>query len=148
MVEREIERIVKERESSVEALVQDRGKGEEELRQELRSLAERRVARGLLRGTVVEGEQIEVTEADVDEEVKAVVEGAGERGEELSKIFELPASRQSLTDMLVTRKAVKRLVDIALASEAEREKPAGLTEATESTEPTAATEPEEHAEST
>jgi len=151
MVEREIERIVKERESSVEALVQDRGKGEEELRQELRSLAERRVARGLLLGKVVEGEQIEVTEADVDEEIKAVVEGAGERGEELRKVFDLPASRQSLTDMLVTRKAVKRLVDIALASEAEREKPAELTETTESTEPTAATEPEEpeeHAEST
>lgn len=148
MVQREIERIVKERESSVEALVQDRGKGEEELKQELRSLAEKRVTRGLLLGKVVEEEQIEVTEADVDEEVKAVVEGAGERGEELGKVFDLPASRQSLTDMLVTRKAVRRLVDIALGGDTEREEPVEPAEATESTELTAATEPEEHAEST
>jgi trigger factor len=106
---------------------------------------------------VAEQEQIEVSEAEVDEEVEAMAEGAGEKGEELKKIFDSPPSRQSLKDMLVTRKTLKRLVDIALASETEREKPAEPTEAveptesiepTELTEPTETADPEEHAEST
>jgi len=119
LVEHEIERLIRERESSVEGHVRDRGKSEEELRQELRPLATKRVAHALLLGKVVEEEQIEVTEAEVDEEVEAMAKGAGEKGEELKKVFDSPASRQSLKDALITRKTAKRLVDIALGSETE-----------------------------
>ena len=119
LVEHEIERLIRERESSVEGHVRDRGKSEEELRQELRPLATKRVAHALLLGKFAEEEQIEVTEAEVDEEVEAMAKGAGEKGEELKKVFDSPASRQSLKDALITRKTAKRLVDIALGSETE-----------------------------
>jgi len=119
LVEHEIERLIKERESSVEGHIEDSGKSEEELKQELRPIATKRVTGALLLGKVVEEEQIEVTEAEVDEEVEAMAGGAGERGEELKKMFDSQASRLSLKDMLITRKAVRRLVDIALGSETE-----------------------------
>jgi trigger factor len=117
LIEHEIERLIRERESSVEGHIEDSGKSEEELKQELRPIATKRVTGALLLGKVVEEEQIEVTEAEVDEEVEAMAGGAGERGEELKKMFDSQASRLSLKDMLITRKAVRRLVDIALGSE-------------------------------
>jgi trigger factor len=119
LVEHEIERLIRERESSVEGHIEDSGKSEEELKQELRPIAIKRVTGALLLGKVVEEEQIEVTEAQVDEEVEAMTGGAGEKGEELKKMFDSQASRLSLKDMLITRKAVRRLVDIALGSETE-----------------------------
>jgi len=85
----------------------------------LHPIATKRVTGALLLGKVLEAEQIEVTEAEVDEEVEAMAGGAGERGEELKKMFDSQASRQSLQEMLITRKTVRRLVDIALGSEPE-----------------------------
>jgi len=119
LVEHEIERLIRERESSVEGHIRNSGKSEEELRQELHPLATKRVTGALLLSKVLEAEQIEVTEAEVDEEVEAMAGGAGERGEELKKMFDSQASRQSLQEMLITRKTVRRLVDIALGSETE-----------------------------
>lgn len=119
LVEREIERLIRERESSVEGHIQNIGKNEEELRQELRPLATKRVTGALLLGKVLEAEQIEVTEAEVDEEVESMAKSAGERGEELKKMFDSQASRQPLKEMLTTRKTVSRLVDIALGSKTE-----------------------------
>jgi len=119
LVEHEIERLIRERESSVEGHIRNSGKSEEELRQELHPLATKRVTGALLLSKVLETEQIEVTEAEVDEEVEAMAGGAGERGEELKKMFDSQASRQSLQEMLITRKTVRRLVDIALGSETE-----------------------------
>jgi len=119
LVEREIERLIRERESSVEGHIQNIGKNEEELRQELRPLATKRVTGALLLGKVLEAEQIEVTEVEVDEEVESMAKGAGEKGEELKKMFDSQASRQPLKEMLTTRKTVSRLVDIALGSKTE-----------------------------
>lgn len=119
LVERAIDRLIRQRESSLEEHIKDRGKSQEELRQELRPLATERVTRSLLLGKVAEEEKIGVTEAEVEEEVEAMAQGAGEKGEELRKIFDSQAARQSLEEILVTRKTVKRLVDIASGGEAE-----------------------------
>jgi trigger factor len=113
LVEHEIERLIREREASLEGRIQDRGKSTEELREELRPLAVNRITHALILGKVAEEEKIEVAEAEVDEEIEAMAQDAGERGEELRKVFGSAAARQSMEEALLTRKTVKRLAEIA-----------------------------------
>ena len=119
LVEHEIDRLIREREKSLEEGIKDRGRSEEELREELRPLAINRITRALVLGKVAEEEKIEITEAELDEEVEAMAQGAGERGEELKRLFGSAAARQSLEEALLTRKTSKRLAEIAQGGEAE-----------------------------
>ena len=119
LVEREIDRLVRERGATVEGHLRDRGKSEEELRGELRPLATERITRSLVLGKMAEEEGIEVTEAEIDEEVERMVQGAGEKGEEVRRVLGAAAARQSLEDALLTRKTIQRLVEIASAAEEE-----------------------------
>jgi len=120
LVERDIDRLIAEQERelrenrmSLEEYLEKREKTEEELREELRPLATRRVRQSLVLAKVVEEEGIEVTEEEVDKEIEAMAEGIGDRGEELKKQFNSPPTRQSLKDVMLTRKAIKRLLEIA-----------------------------------
>ena len=76
-------------------------------------MATKRVRQSLVLTKVAEEEGIEVTEEEIDGEIEAMAEGVGERGEELKKQFNSPPVRQSLKDVIVTRKTVKRLLEIA-----------------------------------
>ncbi|TET39011.1 MAG: trigger factor [Dehalococcoidia bacterium] len=118
LVEWEIDRLIREKEASLEERIKSRGKSGEELREELRPLATRRATVYLVLGKVAEEEKIEVAEAEIEEEVEAIAQEAGERGEELRKFFH-SAARQSLEEALLTRKTVKRLVEIASGDEPE-----------------------------
>jgi trigger factor len=119
LVEHEIDRLIKEREASLEGRIQDRGKSVEELKEALRPLAVNRIKHALILGKVAEEEKIEVAEAEVDEEIETMAQGAGERGEELRKAFNSAAARQSIEEVLLTRKTLKRLTEIAQEGEAE-----------------------------
>jgi trigger factor len=119
LVEHEIDRLIKEREASLEGRIQDRGKSVEELKEALRPLAVNRIKHALILGKVAEEEKIEVAEAEVDEEIETMAQGAGERGEELRKAFSSAAARQSIEEVLLTRKTLKRLTEIAGEGEAE-----------------------------
>ena len=119
LVEREIDRLTRERESSLEEQIKDKGKSEEELREELRPLAVNRITRALILGKVADEEKIEVTEAEVEEEVETMAQGAGEKGEELKRLFSSAAARQSLEQTLLTKKTIKQLAEIAQGGEAE-----------------------------
>ncbi len=127
LVEQEIDRLIaaEERELqasriSLEDYLRGRRKSREELREELRPLANRQVARSLVLSKVAEAEKIAVTSEEIDEEIETVAQGAGQQSEKLRKLFQSPAARQSLEKVLVTRKTVKRLVAIA-SGEAETE---------------------------
>ena len=119
LVEHEIDRLIKEREASLEGRIQDRGKSVEELKEALRPLAVNRIKHALILGKVAEEEKIEVAEAEVDEEIETMAHGAGERGEELRKAFSSAAARQSIEEVLLTRKTLKRLTEIAGEGETE-----------------------------
>jgi trigger factor len=119
LVEHEIDRLIKEREASLEGRIQDRGKSVEELKEALRPLAVNRIKHALILGKVAEEEKIEVADAELDEEIEAMAQGAGERGEELRKAFSSAAARQSIEEVLLTRKTLKRLTEIAQEGEAE-----------------------------
>lgn len=89
------------------------GKKEEELREELRPAASKRVARSLVLGNINEAEKIEVSEADIDIELERMIEGAGEKKDEARKQLNTPQARSSLAQVVATRKTVQRLVEIA-----------------------------------
>jgi trigger factor len=120
LVEQEIDRLIalqeKELEQnrvSLEDYLRSRSKSKEELREELRPLASRQVTGSLVLAEVTEAEEITATDEETDEEVTEMVQGAGEQEEEMRRILQTEATRQSLKSVLVTRKTVKRLVDIA-----------------------------------
>ena len=119
LVEREIDRLIRETEASLEEGIRSRGRSEEELREELRPLATRRATIYLVLGKMAEEEKIEVAEAEIEEEVEAIAQSAGERGEEIRRMFNSTTGRQSLKEVLLTRKTVKRLMEIASGEEPE-----------------------------
>lgn len=119
LVEREIDRLIRETEASLEEGIRSRGRSEEELREELRPLATRRATIYLVLGKMAEEERIEVAEAEIEEEVEAIAQSAGERGEEIRRMFNSTTARQSLKEVLLTRKTVKRLMEIASGEEPE-----------------------------
>ena len=89
------------------------GKKEEELREELRPAATKRVIRSLVLGKINEAEKIEVSQADIDAELDRMIQSAGEKKDEAKKQLDTPQVRSSLEQILATRKTVQRLVEIA-----------------------------------
>jgi trigger factor len=89
------------------------GKSAEELKEELRPAAAKRVARTLVLDRVAEAEKIAVSEADINAELDRMIEGAGEKKEEARKQLDNPQVRHSLEQILATRQTVLRLLEIA-----------------------------------
>lgn len=98
---------------ALERYLQRLGKSEEEVRQELRPIAERRIHRSLVLSQVTEAEHIEVTGAEVEAEIERLASGAGSQTEELRRLFSSEEARASLRRSLLTRKTLDRLVAIA-----------------------------------
>ena len=91
-------------------------KTEEELREELRPLATKRVARSLVLGRIVEEEKIDVSDSEVNAELEKVAQSATENKDEVQKLLDSPQARSSIGQLLITRKTVQRLVEIARGS--------------------------------
>ncbi|TES82774.1 MAG: trigger factor [Dehalococcoidia bacterium] len=89
------------------------GKTGEELREELRPAATKRVFRSLVLGRIAELEKIEVKEADINAELDRMIQSAGEKKDEARKQLDTPQVRSSLEQIVATRKTVQRLVEIA-----------------------------------
>ncbi len=119
-VEQEIDRFIAEQERdlsqnrmSLEDYLRITKKSREEFREELRPVASGQVARSIVVSKVAESEDISVSGEEIDGEVAEMVKGAGEQGEALGKFFQSAEAHQSLERMLVTRKTIERLVEIA-----------------------------------
>ena len=96
-------------------------KTEEQLHEELQPLATKRVTRSLVLGKVVEAEKIEISEKEIDEEIEAMLKNVAGGNKELEKTLRSSASRDSMRQVLLTRKTVERLTTIA---QGEKEKKA------------------------
>ncbi len=119
-VEQEIDRFMAEQERdlsqnrmSLEDYLRITKKSREEFREELRPMASVQVARSIVISKVAEAEDISVSDEEIDGEVAQMVMGAGEQGEALGKLFQSAEARQSLERMLISRKTIERLVEIA-----------------------------------
>ncbi|MEE8599330.1 MAG: hypothetical protein V3S69_07490, partial [Dehalococcoidales bacterium] len=91
-------------------------KTEEELREELRPLATRRVTRSLVLGRVAEEEKIEVTDSEIEAEIENMTKSAAEKKDELQKFLNRPQSKESIRQLLTPRKTIQQLVEIAKGS--------------------------------
>jgi trigger factor len=119
LVDREIDHLVSEsvgndRENYVRYL-QSVGRTEEEFRETFREAAEVRVRRSLVLSELADVENIEVTDADVDDEINKLIEPMGEDGERFRDLFAGPDSRSSIERNLYSRKTLERLQAIASA---------------------------------
>jgi len=97
-------------------------KTEEQLREEMRPTAVKRVTRALVLGKIVEEEKIEVNDSDIDAEIEMMVNSAAENKDKLQNFLDKPQSRQSIKQTLITRKTIERLVEIAGDTEKARTK--------------------------
>ena len=65
-------------------------------------------------GKVAEEEKIEVSDSEMDTEIENMMtKGDAGNRDELQKYLNTPQSRESIKQMLLTRKTVQRLVEIA-----------------------------------
>jgi len=124
LVEEEIDRMLSDQagqfrggRQGMEEYLRNMGKTSDELREELRPEATRRVTHSLVLSKLAEEEKIEVSPAEVDADVETMVRGAGERGEELRRLFASAPARQSIERTLLTRKTVQRLIEISSTPE-------------------------------
>lgn len=122
LVESELERLVEQQAQwmqqsgmGMEDYLRRINKTEEEMRQELRPAAVRRVTRSLVLGKVAEAEKTEVTEEEITAELEKLVQGA-ENKTDMEERVSAPQVRGSMEQMLATQKTVERLLEIAKGS--------------------------------
>jgi trigger factor len=89
------------------------GKNEEQLHEELHPLATTRVTRSLVLGKLAETEKVEVNDKEIDNEIETMLQNSAENREKLQEAVNTPQSRDSIGQILLTRKTVDRLVEIA-----------------------------------
>ena len=123
LVEMEIDRLLDERSrrlkmegKDLEEYLKSINKTAEQLHEELHPIATKRVTRSLVLGRVVEEEKVEVSDSEIDAEIENMLKNATEKKDELKEFFNTPQSRDSLKQLLLTRKTIHRLVEIAKGS--------------------------------
>ena len=90
-------------------------KTEEELKQELRPIAKKRLIQGLVLGKLAEEEKIEISSSEVDNKVDEITNNAEDK-ENARQFFSLPQVRQSIEQSLRTQKTMDRLLQIAIGN--------------------------------
>jgi len=123
LVEMEIDQLIREELRrrgwpSLEDFLRNLGKSEEELREELRPLAEQRLTRSLILGKVAEKESISVEESEIEAEIERLSAPAGERQEQFRQYLR-SQGKESIKNELLIRKTMERLVEVALREEPE-----------------------------
>lgn len=96
-------------------------KTEEEIRQELRPIAKKRLVQSLVVGKLAEEEKIEISSAEVDNKIEKIANDSEDR-EKARQFFSMPQIRQSLEQSLRTEKTLERLVQIATDNSKDRTK--------------------------
>jgi len=122
LVEMEIDRLLNQQAQrwqmdgkGLEDYLRSINKTGEELREELRPLAMKRVTSSLVLGKLAEEEKIEVSASEIDAEIETMAKNATENKDELHQFFNTPQARESIRQILITRKTIQKLVEIAKA---------------------------------
>ncbi len=126
LIEQEIDRLLTQRfqrlqrgDQGLEEYLRSINKTKEELREELHPLAIKRVIRSLVLGKIAEEEKIEVSDSEVDIEIENMIKSDADNKDELQKFLNTPQSRKSIEQLLITRKTIQQLVEIAKGSRKE-----------------------------
>jgi trigger factor len=90
-------------------------KTEEEIRQELRPVAKKRLVQGIILGKLAEEEKIEISSAEVDNKATQIADDAEDK-EKARQFFSLPQIRQSIEQSLRTEKTMDRLLQMTVGN--------------------------------
>jgi trigger factor len=116
LVEAEIHQLIDQRfqrgQQELEEYLKNFNKTEEQLHEELRPVAIKRVTRSLVLGQFSQEQKIEVAPSEIDNEIETILKSATENKEELQRIFNTPQARESVEQRLLSRKTVQRLMDL------------------------------------
>ncbi|MBI2869087.1 MAG: trigger factor [Chloroflexi bacterium] len=104
----------------IEQYLKNLKKEPEEIRDDLRPAAVKRLVRALVLGQVAGDKKLEVSEAEIDEEVSRLVAGASKQ-DEMARLLGEARARASVRRYLLTQKTIKHLVESATAGEAKPE---------------------------
>lgn len=85
----------------------------EKLREEFRPVAEKRLVRSLLLGKIAAEEKIKVSDKEVDAEIKLLTKDATENRDEQRKLLNTAENREQMKQVLLTRKTIAGLLEIA-----------------------------------
>ncbi|MFH1639070.1 MAG: trigger factor [Chloroflexota bacterium] len=100
--------------NSFEEYLKNINKTEEDLRTELMPMAVKRVTQSLVLGKVAEEEKLTVSEDELNTEIENIVQRAAEdKRETVRKNLDNKEVKASIENMLLTRKTVARLLEIA-----------------------------------
>jgi len=121
LVDIEIDRILeqqykylKENGRSLEEYLASINKTQEELREETKPTAEKRVAQALALEELAEKEKTEVSPEEIDADIEEMTKQTPEeRKADIKKMLNTPRSRESIKDYLIRRKTVLNLLEIA-----------------------------------
>jgi trigger factor len=91
------------------------GKTEQELKQELRPIAQKQLVEHLVLGKLAEEEKIEISSSEVDNKVGEIANGAEDKGK-ARQFFSLPQVKQSIEQSLRAQKTLDRLLQIAIGN--------------------------------
>jgi len=106
---REVEQNLSQQGLNMELFQQLTGKTTDDMKAEMREQAEGRVKFNLILAEIVKAENIEVSDEEVDEEMKSIAEYYGRDIEEIKKLFD--SQSVQIKDDLATRKAVQLIKD-------------------------------------
>jgi len=124
-VERSLERSLRYIQNSgqnIDEYLKSINKTLDQLREELRPSATKRVAESLVVGKIAETEKIKVDHDEIHTEIEEMVNTSTGDKEELRKALETQRNHESIEDTLVARKTIQRLTEIAQSTkEAKKE---------------------------
>jgi trigger factor len=130
LVETELHRMINEQArqfemqgANMEEYLKSINKTEEQLHEELEPVATKRITQSLILSKVAEAEKAEVSEKEIDEEIETMLKNADDKKGELQKALNSPPSRDSIRQILLTRRTVERLVEIAGGGKEKKGKP-------------------------
>ena len=118
--DREVDKLLQDEARSlgfreVEEYLQRNNKTRERRWEELRPLAKKRLISSLVLDRIVEEEKVEISAAEVDNEIRSMVENAEDK-EKAGQFFALPQIRESIERSLRSQKTMDKLVQIATGS--------------------------------
>jgi trigger factor len=113
LLDMEIARLLDQQARWMQASGAQINKTGEELREEMRPLATKRVARTLVLEKVAEEEKIEVSDAEISAELEKLAPTIAGEKSEVQKWLSSSQAHSSVEQLLARRKAMQRLVEIA-----------------------------------
>jgi trigger factor len=115
-VQRSLERNLRFLQSTgqnIETYLKSINKTIDQMREELKPNAVKRVAESLVLGKIAEQEKIAVDHEEIHTEIEEMVNNSSGDKEELRKALESQRNHESIEDTLIARKTIQRLTEIA-----------------------------------